>query len=121
MSSEKILRDNIINFSKRIPEFIDTKDKIHNMMYNDMYKIFELISRCVDSSILSDDDINVLSIDIYSLLLRMFNCDKDVYRMCVDYIMNLYEEVMKISKDEELYETANNLYKVINVKINDLK
>jgi hypothetical protein len=96
-----------------IPDFIDTKDQEDKNIYNGITNILGLFDICIIDFMFSDKGVTDLHIKYYSYLMNIYNIDSDKYKIVSGYIDEVYEYLIHLCEDTQLYEAAHNLKQVV--------
>ncbi len=114
-AKERIVKNRVNSLMKIIPEFIDTKFEESYIVYNNIVDILVLFNVCINDNFLSKNKIEELATKYYSHLLSIYNTDKCLYTLSVNYIVEVGNEINEYLCEYEMYESMDNISKMIKV------
>lgn len=109
---ESDIRKIVVEISKKIPNFIDTTSEDDYNVHLYISKIIKIFSLCIIGDMFSDERINELAVEYYSLLLYINTKYNVLYKTSVDYIVSIYKSLITDLEENNLYEAAYNLYNI---------
>lgn len=113
--TRKETKEKIQAYIKLIPPFIEMANEDHYMIYQNIKRIFKLYNIAIINYMFSNQEIEELNTDYYHSLLNIWNADKKIYPQVAEYIGDLYENILEELEYENEYESAYNLYHLVNL------
>lgn len=113
---KRVIKD-LKTLQKVIPYFIDTTNRDDKKIYDIIYYIISLFKECCVDVILDKKYLDELSTIYYTNLIVIYNLKTDITDESLEYISNIYDQLMIDLQESELYESASNLYKVVNITV----
>lgn len=107
------VKNELHKIRNHIPSFVVQREEKHKENYDLIVAIIDLFNECLTTVFLSDKAIINLNIKYYTHLLDMYNIDKKLYRLSTGYLKEVYEYILHVLDQEELFESSSNLFKMI--------
>jgi hypothetical protein len=109
----KELKDYINRIAIEIPDWINSKDKIHHSVFVIMSEVIGSSTYLVTNKIYTDKQIinfnNKIAQDI-DFIITLCENERELMLLCFDRIIESYTEFKAIAVDLELFEVAQNFY-----------
>lgn len=98
----------------KIPDYLDTKEYINKITFDQYQTVIQLISKLTTNSFMSDRAIEAISNSIDFQLEVVSQYEKyEVQLLFLQDIANKIEKYLQFALDNELYEIAGNITKFI--------
>jgi hypothetical protein len=109
------LFNNFISDSKSVPHFISGRKFTHKKCFDISQDLFYYLRKLYSDEILSESEIKNLYYDMINCINEMLDVDSGIGLEYYRYTMELCLFYLSIAVENELYETAENLTKFINL------
>jgi len=113
MNLSNIIKE-ITKFQQIIPEFVNTKNELDHKCYKLLVQSIGVIKLCLRGYFLDDTTLSTLQTDYYTIFIKMYNIDIELFQMLSDYNSIFLQNLIKLLEEEEYYEAASNISKLIN-------
>lgn len=118
--SEKDVREWIRECIKVIPDFIDCRYEEQKYLYDNITGVMKIFNACVTNIVISSKGLDILATRYYAYLLTIYNIESSLYMMCLAYLNEFYDELISTLENNQLFESASNLYKLVNTLTFDI-